>query len=211
MDFAVHDVRVRDLAPDEFDETLGIVVRAMFDNPMHVHVLGDDPVRRRRRVERLQGALLKSVSSRGGLLGAEHDGNLIGVLGVAQRRLGLCETVKLIVTVLSSFPPDVTLRIGRWWLQWIRRIPREPFAHIGPVAVDPHLQRQGIGGGMMRALCARLDEQNLLAYLETDKWANVQFYRQFGFETIDEAMVVGVRNWFMIRRPLPSDQNAPQR
>jgi predicted N-acetyltransferase YhbS len=86
-----------------------------------------------------------------------------------------------------------------------------PYAHIGPVAVDPHLQRKGVGSGMMRALCARLDEQSLLAYLETDKPVNVQFYRKFGFETIDETMVVGVRSWFMVRRPQHSDQNTRQR
>jgi len=211
MGLAVHDIRVRELTLDELDDALSIVVRAMHDNPLHVRVLGDNPVRRMRHVERLQGALLHSVFSRGVLLGAEQDGSLIAVLGVALQKLGLCESVKLIFSVLAGFPPGVALCIGLWWFQWMRRIPREPYGHIGPVAVEPHFQGKGVGGEMMRALCARLDGRGLLAYLETDKWVNVKFYREFGFETVDEIKVVGVRNWLMIRHPRNTGKNSAQR
>ena len=72
--------------------------------------------------------------------------------------------------------------------------------HLGPVAVDSHLQGQGIGSQMMREHCRRLDALRELGYLETDKPENVRFYERFGFEVIEEAPVIGVSNWFM-RRP----------
>ena len=53
----------------------------------------------------------------------------------------------------------------------------------------------------MQSFCDRMDERNAVAYLETDKDVNVRFYNRFGFETIAEATVLGVPNWFMKRRP----------
>ena len=40
-----------------------------------------------------------------------------------------------------------------------------------------------------------------VAYLETDKPENVSFYQRFGFEVTEEAQVLGIPNWFMLRRP----------
>jgi hypothetical protein len=54
---------------------------------------------------------------------------------------------------------------------------------------------------MMDAFCAVADKHDLLAYLETDKADNVRFYEKFGFETVGEASVIGVPNWFMTRTP----------
>jgi len=69
--------------------------------------------------------------------------------------------------------------------------------HLGPLAVDSHLQGLGIGGAMLAAFCERMDDLRALSYLETDKSENVRFYQRFGFTVIAEAEVVGVRCWFM--------------
>lgn len=52
----------------------------------------------------------------------------------------------------------------------------------------------------MRVPCARMDAARENAYLETDKPENVRFYRRFGFEVIGEGEVLGVANYFMLRR-----------
>ena len=39
----------------------------------------------------------------------------------------------------------------------------------------------------------------MLSYLETDKYKNVSFYREFGFNIIAEVEVLGVPTWFMSR------------
>jgi ribosomal protein S18 acetylase RimI-like enzyme len=196
----VNDVQIRELGPENFSAALELVTRAMGNNPLHVRILGDDPVRHVLRVERLQGALLRSVVARGELLGAEGTGGLAGILGMAGRRPRPDEAVKLVLAILARFPPGVTLRTA-WWLgQWVKRLPGQPFWHVGPVAVDVHLQRKGIGSALMRAFCERMDKQGSLAYLETDKPKNVAFYRKFGFEVVDEAVVLGVPNWFMARQ-----------
>ena len=83
--------------------------------------------------------------------------------------------------------------------EWARRDLAEPHWHLGPVAVDPQLQGQGVGTAMLTAFCSRMDDLSMLSYLETDKYKNVRFYRRLGFAVVAEAEVLGVPNWFMSR------------
>jgi ribosomal protein S18 acetylase RimI-like enzyme len=89
----------------------------------------------------------------------------------------------------------------KWLGSWSKHDPDERHWHLGPVAVDTHLQGRGIGSKLMLAFCARMDAAGEVSYLETDKALNVRFYERFGFEVMGEEEVLGVPNWFMIRRP----------
>jgi GNAT superfamily N-acetyltransferase len=59
----------------------------------------------------------------------------------------------------------------------------------------------GIGSRLMEAFAERMDKVGEPAYLETDKPENVVFYERFGFEVVDEAVVLDTPNWFMRRPP----------
>jgi ribosomal protein S18 acetylase RimI-like enzyme len=84
---------------------------------------------------------------------------------------------------------------------WSRRDPSVPHWHLGPVAVERHLQSQGIGSALLNDFCRRVDAARSTAYLETDKRQNVGFYERFGFRVVDEIDVLDVPNWFMLRDP----------
>jgi ribosomal protein S18 acetylase RimI-like enzyme len=58
----------------------------------------------------------------------------------------------------------------------------------------------GIGSKLLRVFCARMDAAGEDAYLETDKAINVRLYERFGFEVVTEGEVLGIPNWFMLRR-----------
>src|SRR5262249_6296183 len=88
----------------------------------------------------------------------------------------------------------------KWADEWARRDLAEPHWHLGPVAVDPHLQGKGIGGALLAKFCVRMDDSGALSYLETDKSENVRFYERFGFTVIAESKILGVPNFFMSRR-----------
>ena len=51
----------------------------------------------------------------------------------------------------------------------------------------------------MERFCSEVDACMANAYLETDKDVNVEFYKKFGFKIISEAMILGVKNWYMLR------------
>lgn len=67
--------------------------------------------------------------------------------------------------------------------------PREAHWYLPQIGVDPHAQGQGIGAALMRHALARCDEDQVLAYLEASKPANVPFYERHGFEAAGDIQV----------------------
>ena len=196
-------VEVVVLDGDTCDAAVGVLARGMRDNPVHQAVFGPDPTRRVRRLEHMFQPVLGLWHHPHPVICAWLDGVLVGVSGMLPPgtcRPGPTLTVRLAAPVLAAGPGDA-LRGLRWFAAWGRRNPRQPHWHLGPVAVDAHLQGRGIGSQMLAAFAARVDERGEPAYLETDKPENVRFYQRFGFQVCGEATVLGTRNWFMWRQP----------
>jgi len=172
----------------------------MRDNPIHVAVLGSKPERRVRKLEGMFRALLQTMGEPP--LVARDGEAIVGVCGLA--RAGTCipsrAATARFAPVMIGLGPRAMVRAARWRDAWAARDPAEPHWHLGPIAVDAHLQHQGIGSRLMQEFCAVVAGRHAMAYLETDKPENVVFYRRFGFEVAGEAEVVGTPNWFM-RRP----------
>jgi ribosomal protein S18 acetylase RimI-like enzyme len=136
------------------------------------------------------------LAARGG------DGTMLGVCGMFQPddcRLTPGQQQVIAPYVLGN-GPDAAERTMQWLETWAQRDPEERHWHLGPVAVDAHLQGMGIGSRLMRVSCAQMDAVGEDAYLETDKPMNIRFYERFGFEVVGEQEVLGVPNWFMLRR-----------
>jgi len=198
-------VEVRDLQPGEVADAVGVLARGMRDNPLHMAAYGDDPERRWRCHARLMRGLFVAFPAQQPIC-AIRDGTLVGVTGVAP--VGTCQptaTQRLrLLPSLVALGPRTAARVGRWLSGWAKNDPDEAHVHLGPLAVDAHLQGQGIGSLIMHEHCRRLDAAGDVGYLETDKPENVAFYERFGFEVIGEEPVIGVANWFM-RRESRSD------
>lgn len=199
----IGELEVRDLRPDEVRAAIAVIGRGMRDNPLHVAAYGDDPERRRRATERLVGGLFR-VSPAQEALCAVQDGTILGVTGVAPVatcRPTVGQRLRLLPTIMGLGPPTAG-RVAKWFAAWAARDPAEDHVHLGPLAVDSHLQGRGIGSRIVEEHCRRLDAAGEVGYLETDKRENVPFYERHGFEVIGEESVLGVANWFMRREPL---------
>jgi ribosomal protein S18 acetylase RimI-like enzyme len=193
-------------ALDESDvsEALDVVARGMRDNPLHLAAYGEDPERRLRKIHRFVSAAfaVKDFSSHT-LVARRADGAVVGACGMLPP--GDClptlgEKLRMMPRLLSNGPRAV-VRMMRWLGFWDKHHPKERHWHLGPLAVDAHLQGMGIGSKLMRGFCEKMDAAGEVAYLETDKEINVRFYERFGFKVISEEEVLSTPNWFMLRRP----------
>jgi ribosomal protein S18 acetylase RimI-like enzyme len=193
-------IEVRDLRPAEVPAAVGVIARGMRDNPMHVAAYGADPQRRLRCHARLVRGLFQAFPAQQPIC-ATRDGTIVGVTGVAPP--GTCQPTMVqrlrLLTTVMGLGPRTALRVARWNSAWAGRDPEEPHVHLGPLAVDAHLQGQGIGSRIMREHCRRLDDQHSVGWLETDKPENVPFYERFGYRVVGEERVLGVPSWYMRR------------
>ncbi len=199
------DLEIRALDDADMAQAVEVIVRGMRDNPNVLAALGQHPGVRYRRLLRLFGAMAAAevpVRNRDMLAAHGPDGSIVGVCGMVppgRCQPGVGRQLRLAPSLLALGPRSAG-RTMKWFGTWSKHDPDERHWHLGPVAVDAHLQGRGIGSKLMRAFCARMDDAGEAAYLETDKEINVRFYERFGFEVVDEAEVLGVSNWFMTRR-----------
>ena len=194
---------VRELHEADLAEAARLVARGMRDNPSNIRAFRiSDADRRSWALSRFFAPVLHGLYRRGLILGAFRDASLVGVCGIA--RPGLCqptalEKLQVLPSIVFRNPVSTPLRVLTWVRAWARLDPQDPHWHLGPVAVEPDLQGQGIGSAMLADFSTRVDDSRGPAYLETDKADNVLFYQKFGFTVIAEAEILGVPNWFMSR------------
>lgn len=62
--------------------------------------------------------------------------------------------------------------------------PDEPCWHLAFIAVDPVLQRKGLGSALLEESLRQCDRDGFPAYLESTNPANLSLYRRHGFEQI---------------------------
>ncbi|HEV2426835.1 MAG TPA: GNAT family N-acetyltransferase [Acidimicrobiales bacterium] len=62
-----------------------------------------------------------------------------------------------------------------------RAHPKEPHWYLQLLAVEPSAQRSGVGAALMAPTIARIDDEHLPAYLETQNEENVAYYARYRF------------------------------
>lgn len=73
--------------------------------------------------------------------------------------------------------------------------------YLYTIGVDPNFQGLGFGSRLIRPMLARIDEEQLLCYLDTNTEENVGLYEHFGFKVVKRYQIPGsdVMNWSMVR------------
>lgn len=193
-----------DLRVEAFDRRMGrdasrVLARAFVTNPMHVAAFGPSQLTGNEAVFAIAlGAM------RGPKRVAMDGSRVLGVIHWARSpacEFSGLEKLAMAPAMVRGFGVRPALRVGAWLSAWSRHEPREPHSHLGPIGVSPEAQGRHIGHRLMEMYCNDVDRTADAAYLETDRPENVDFYRRFGFEIIEEATVLGVRSYFMWRKP----------
>ena len=195
-------IEIRTLTSGEQPGAVRILARGMRDNPLHVRAFDADTEHRVRFLQSMFGAVVRQQLSRGSVLGAFHDGELVGVGGMLPP--GQCPgTLSGKVAALSALVLGSGLgnsgRVLQWLSDWAAADAAVEHWHLGPMAVEPRLQGQGIGSALLLECCLRIDAGGSAAYLENDRAENLPLLERFGFRVEDEHEVLGVPNWFMLR------------
>jgi ribosomal protein S18 acetylase RimI-like enzyme len=78
--------------------------------------------------------------------------------------------------------------------------PKAPHLYITVLCVEPKLQRTGTGGMLLRHALAEADQRGVPTHLETAKPENVDYYRRFGFEVLQELSQDGSPPAYVMQR-----------
>lgn len=195
-------IEIGDTRPDEIEEAIVVVSRAMSTSPLAVAVLGPDQDRCFHHLQRFFTRLYRLAANQRPLV-ARLDGRIVAstndLVGGACRARPIDKLRSIPALALAG--PRAAVRAGRWFNDWEHRDPDRPHAHFGPFGVEPELQGRGIGSILLSEYTRRLDDAGEASYLETEKPQNVALYQRFGFEVIEEAEVLETPNWFMWREP----------
>ncbi|TFG12595.1 MAG: N-acetyltransferase [Promethearchaeota archaeon] len=62
----------------------------------------------------------------------------------------------------------------------------EPHYHLTWLAVEPKLQKKGIGTELMHAVLNQFSKENIKCFLDTQDKENVDYYKRFGFRLVIE-------------------------
>jgi ribosomal protein S18 acetylase RimI-like enzyme len=215
------ELEVRILAPNERGAAAGVAARALRDDPLFVYLNGDDPLDRmaasysafRDPVRARPSTWWRRVFGSGGASAAPVPPTVWGALiqgsvvaSAAAAAPGAC-FVDLLPAEARDAPtgpegaPGSPDRLARVLAELAAHHTEERHWHVGPVGVEPGLQGRGLGAAVMRELCAVMDAEGEIAFLETEKPENVVFYRRFAFEVVSESDLTGLHTWFMRRVP----------
>lgn len=197
-------IQIRELLYPDVTNGSKVLGRGMRDNPLHLKAFGNNPSFREHALTGVFFAFLRMEVKKGKVLGAFLNDRLVGVCGMLPP--GYCqltpsEKIKLLPTLLINCGFKGTVQMLKWFAEWTKKDYTKPHWHLGPVGVERELQGQGIGSLLLNSFCNYMDKEKSISYLETDKPENVKFYQKFGFEVLARAYVIGVPNWFMIRKP----------
>jgi len=177
----------RGLSARDLDEAAGLASRAFVDDEYFSYLLPDNRSRPR--------SLAMLFRSQIGHLGENHRLVTVrdphdAIVGVAswlptnRYPLPLREQLAQVPGQLRAlYRHPRSLRIGGAYVKSLVRIhPKEPHWYLVLLAVEPAHQRSGVGTLLVRDGLARVDDEHVGAYLETQKEENHAYYRRFGYE-----------------------------
>jgi GNAT superfamily N-acetyltransferase len=180
------------------------IAAGFFDNEIWVWTMRREWQRRRvlaryyramiRRVFAPRGAAWTTADTRGGALW----------IPPGTEALSLGERLAELVSLLPEGVPALS-RGSRIEELMVTHRPAERHWYLSTLSVEPASQGRGIGSALMEPGIARVDADRLGAYLETQRRANIPFYRRFGFEERGEiSLPDSPPLWRMWRPPLAS-------
>jgi len=202
-----HEVHDGLTGRSDIDDAAVVAARAFQTDPFFEH-LAPPSMLRARGLALYMRAALKNAGPKGRILSVLAEGRICGValwVGPGGYPPPARNQVAQLVGMVHAFAPRP--RMAPKAYRYVRAIekahPHEPMWYLQVLATDPEHQRRGVGAALLAPVLADCDEQGLPAYLETQKFDNLAYYRQHGFalEQTLKPVPGGPSLWTMVRQP----------
>jgi ribosomal protein S18 acetylase RimI-like enzyme len=181
-------------------ELAAVVATAMLHNPLHLAVFKSQDSTALQKQKKLFYQVLNMPACN--LVVAKQADEVVGVMNFylpGKCQIDPLTTISLIPRLYMKLGSPLK-RVLKWKQNWAKHDDKRAHLHLGPLAVLPHKQGQGIGSGLLHHFCEIADARKADAYLETDRKENLALYQKFGFKVIKTDFLFGVENWFMWRQ-----------
>lgn len=169
-----------------------------------------DPAVRQRVLRAFLTATAADAASRGGALLARDSDRVLGVamwMPPGTFPLTLLRKARMAPALLRTAlaAPHRFPAFARVGARLEHSAHPAPAWYLQAMGVHPHAQRQGIGRKLLTPVLADADTAGIACYLHTSDPANVDYYRQHGFQVTQpatEAFTVGPHYIAMSRPPI---------
>jgi GNAT superfamily N-acetyltransferase len=198
------EIEVRDARVTEVRHLVAIAARAFWDDPLF-NFFEPDLLRQQRSMPKFFQSVIGDCAAHGVVHAAVADGKLAGVAawlppGVPlplKGRRSRTQARLVLPTVLRSSKRMESLRM-------LSELPKHHLHHehwyLAILAADPLVQGKGIGSQLLTPVLERCDDAGMPVYLETQKEANLAYYRRFRFELTETIEVRGCPAVFTMTR-----------
>jgi ribosomal protein S18 acetylase RimI-like enzyme len=194
----MEQISIESLKESDLHEAATIAARAYAANPDAVAVYRNHPDQFRLQ----EASFMQTFGQAPEIVSvAKKDERVVGVMRMVewpQCQMSLARMWK-IVPIMVIRMRGLAVRRFIVMNNWSKHHPKEPHWHLGPIAIVPEMQGQGIGSQLLEHFCKHVDQDGQAAYLETDKPENVPLYERFGFLVTEDTIIINVQNWFMWR------------
>jgi GNAT superfamily N-acetyltransferase len=197
----VGDFEVRRATGDDIGVLAEVTARAFYDDPLVSWFLPDDEQRLRRSTKWFESTFKGALKHHEVLTTSQLAGAAVWAapgrwnVPLRQGLPMLAPTIRWLGRGFSRFAKATGALASNH--------PAEPHWYLEGLGTDPSWQRQGVGAALMAPILDRCDREGMPAYLETQKEANVAYYRHHRFDVVKEIDLPagGPHMWLMWRSP----------
>jgi ribosomal protein S18 acetylase RimI-like enzyme len=200
-------LRVERLSADAASAA-GAVLAASHDNYPAFRFQIPDPQVRNRFLLPFQTGAARDAAIYGSLFGAYLEDHLAGVaLWQPPGRFPLSPLRKARMTPAllraAIAAPGAFPRFARSGAALERAFPDEPVWYLETLGIHPRYQRRGVGAALLATGLAVVDADHVACHLHTSDEANVEYYKQWGFELTQPGFSAGPKGptYYGMTRP----------
>lgn len=188
----------------DLDAVCDITARAFDDDPVVSWILRDD--HRREEAFRLffQTVARTTYFPHGEVyINAARTGATMWLPSDKKDDPGFLAQLRVLPTIVRICGWKKVARLMKLQTLLDGKHPTEPHYYLFSIGCLPEVQGQGIGSGLMEPMMRRFDEEQIPAFLENSRAANLPFYQRHGFEVREQLNLLGdgPPMWLMWRAP----------